>query len=87
MVIEMKDFMKNRNIDKKLELSFGAVVFLFVMTIGVAVSSIVLINGRMKDFYQRPYVNSVTQMEIRKDMQYIAKQLLWSMTTSDAAKT
>lgn len=87
MVIAMKDFMKNRNIDKKLELSFGTVVLLFVMTIGVAVSSIVLINGRMKDFYQRPYVNSVTQMEIRKDMQYIAKQLLWSMTTSDAAKT
>lgn len=41
----------------------------------------------MEDFYNRPYVNAIAQMEMRKDVQYVGKQLLWSMTTDSAEET
>lgn len=46
-----------------------------------------MINSRMEDFYNRPYVNAVAQMEMRKDVQYVGKQLLWAMTTDDTEDT
>lgn len=83
----MEKFLKNKKIGKKLQLSFGSIITIFVVTIAIAVVCITLINNKMKDFYERPYVTAVLQMEIRKDVQYVGKQLLWAMTTDDMEET
>lgn len=79
----MKKLFKNIKIGKKLQLTFGAIIVIFILTIMVAVTCILMINSKMEDFYHRPYVNSVAQMKINRDIQYIEKQILWSMTTED----
>lgn len=83
----MENYLRNKSIKKKLQISFGAVIVLFVVTIVVGFSCIIMINNKMEDFYNEPFVNSVSQMEIRKDVQYVGKQLLWSMTTDSVTET
>lgn len=83
----MGNYLKNKGIGKKLQVSFMAVIAIFVVTIIIAVSCIMMINSKMEEFYNKPYVNSVIQMEMRKDVQYVAKQLLWAMTTDDTEET
>lgn len=83
----MGNFLKNKRIGKKLQISFGAVIAIFIVTIVISIICILNINSKMKNFYENPYVNAVLQMEIRKDVQYVAKQILWSMTTDDQSET
>lgn len=83
----MEKFLKNKSIGKKLQFTFTAVVLIFVVTMIFAISCIVVINNKIEDFYNRPYVNVVAQMEMRKDVQYVGKQLLWSMTTDNDKET
>lgn len=83
----MENFLKNKKIGKKLQIVFGAIIAIFVIAVTVAITCITLINNKMEDFYDGPYVNSTLQMEIRKDVQYVAKQILWSMTTDNVAET
>lgn len=84
---KMEKLLKNKKVGKKLQITFNCVIALFILTIAIAIICIVSINTKFKDFYNRPYVNSVTQMEIRRDMQYIGKQLLWATTTADEGET
>lgn len=83
----MEKLLKNKKIGKKLQFSFGTIIAIFAVSILIAITCITLINAKMKDFYERPYVTAVLQMEIRKDVQYVGKQLLWAMTTDDPTQT
>lgn len=83
----MRNFFKDKKIGKKLQIAFGIIIIIFIVMIVVAVNSITMINNKIEDFYNRPYVNNVLQMEIRKDVQYVGKQLLWSMTTENEVET
>ncbi|MDD3206598.1 MAG: methyl-accepting chemotaxis protein [Lachnospiraceae bacterium] len=49
--------------------------------------SLFLINNSLKKFYNEPYKNSTMQMEIRKDVQAMAKSVLWATSTDDADET
>lgn len=83
----MKEFIRNKKIGKKLQFSFGAVMSIFVVTIAAVIICIMMINNKMENFYNKPYVNSVKQMEIRKEIQYAGKQILWAMTTDNEKET
>ena len=83
----MNKLLKDKKVGKKLQITFNCVIGLFVLTIAVAILCIVTINTKFSDFYHRPYVNNVTQMEIRKDVQYVGKQILWATATTDVAET
>lgn len=60
---------------------------IFVVTIAAVIICIMMINNKMENFYNKPYVNSVKQMEIRKEIQYAGKQILWAMTTDNEKET
>lgn len=83
----MRQFLKNKKVGSKLQIAFGCIIAVLVVLIIVAVIGITIINNKLSDFYNRPYVVTGTQMEMRKNVQYVAKQLLWAMTTDDLTQT
>lgn len=83
----MEKYLKNKKIGQKLRLAFGGILLLLIMIIVSAVVSITIIREQLTNFYNRPYVNNTLQMEIRKDIQYIGKQLLWATTTDSKEET
>lgn len=83
----MKNIMKNMKVGKKLFTAFASVIALFILAIVVAVTCITIINNNMNVFYTQSYQNSNLQLEIRKDVQYVGKQLLWATTTDSKEGT
>lgn len=81
----MKERMKNMKVNQKLRFSFSSIMAAFIVTIVVAIGAILLINNRMQAFYEVSHANTVTQMEVRKDVQLVGKYVLWSLTTTDEA--
>lgn len=80
----MQDDLKNKKVGDKMKTVFNVIIGVFVVTLVVAVVGIFLINNRMKNFYQESYMNTKLQLEIRKDAQVVAKDVLWSLTTTDS---
>ncbi len=83
---KMEEIFKNLKVGKKFRYAFGIILLLFVVTILVAVIASEIIQHDFKVFYKESYQNSMTQMEIRKDLQVVGKMVLWSMTTEDEAE-
>lgn len=83
----MEELLKNKKVEKKLSFAFTCTLGILVAAIIIAVVCITLMNNDMKNFYGKAYANSTVSMEIRKDLQYTGKLVLWSMTTDDLQKT
>ncbi len=86
MLFRSEEIFKNLKVGKKFRYAFGIILLLFVVTILVAVIASEIIQHDFKVFYKESYQNSMTQMEIRKDLQVVGKMVLWSMTTEDEAE-
>lgn len=83
----MRKILHNMKIGKKLQLTFAIIIAILAVAVITSVTCISMINSKMSAFYNGPYVNNVLQMEIRKDLQYVGRQILWAMTTDDLAET
>lgn len=79
----MEKIFKNLKVGKKFQYAFGAILGLFVITIIVALIASERIQYDFKVFYKESYQNSITQMEIRKDLQVVGKMVLWAITTEE----
>ena len=49
----------------------------------MAFIAIILMNADTKKFYEEAYMSSVAQMEIRKDVQLVSKNILWALTVDN----
>ena len=76
----MEVYLKNKKVGEKLKVFFTMIMIVFAITIAVAIIGIIVINGRMKGFYQESYANTKLQLEIRKDVQLVGKTVLWAVT-------
>ena len=83
----MEEYLKNQKVEKKLKTAFGATLVSLIIAIVVSLVAILVMNQEMNKFYKEAYANSTTSMEIRKDLQYLGKLVLWSMTTDDEEQT
>lgn len=83
----MSKHLKNLKVGKKLQLTFVIIIAVFVIALVTAIIGINVINGELDIFYNKPYVNSTLQMEIRKDTQVVQRYVLWAMTTADEKLT
>lgn len=83
----MEEYLKNQKVEKKLKFAFGVTLLPLIIAIAVSIISIVVMNQEMNKFYKEAYANSTVSMEIRKDLQYLGKMVLWSMTTDDEEQT
>lgn len=76
--------MKDLLIGKKLLVTFGTIVGLFMITAIVALAGLCFSGAQFKKFYEYNYPLSNTTLEIRRDMQAAIKALGLSMLTEDA---
>ncbi len=83
----MEKVLKNRKIQKKLIYAFKIPIIGIIAAILMSLVLIVILNNDFTKFYKVAYANSTVSMEIRKDLQYVGKLVLWSMTTDDKSKT
>lgn len=76
----MEAYLKNKKVGEKLKFSFMTILMALVVTVVVAIAGIVMINTRLDKFYEECYKNTELQLEIRKDVQTVAKTVLWAIT-------
>lgn len=82
----MRERLKDLKVEKKLQSSYFAILGVLVLTLIVAIGGIVTINGKLNSFYKESYRNTQLQLEIRKDIQMVGKNVLWAVTMEDQAK-
>lgn len=81
----MEEFYRKLKVGDKLKYAFTTVIVTFGVAMAVGLVAIILMNVDITSFYNESYKSSTLQMEIRKDVQLIGKNILWSMTTDDTA--
>ena len=79
----MIKYLKNFSVQKKIGVVAATSIGMFFIAIIVSFICLTMVGGTMKDFYDRPFVNSNTQMEIRRHMHYIGKTVLLGIVTDD----
>lgn len=83
----MEQFYRKLKVGDKLRYAFTTVIVMFGVAMLVGLIAIIVMNVDITEFYNQAYKSSTLQMEIRKDVQLIGKNILWSMTTDDTAAT
>lgn len=81
--MDIKGKFKNLKVKKKLNNSFLVVIVAMIISVVVSVCSLITIDLRIKDFYENAYANTKLQLEVRKDVQVVAKYVLMAITTSN----
>lgn len=59
---------------------------LFILAVVSSFIALQITGNKIKAFYDKPFVNSVLQLEIRKDTQIVVKNILLAVTTEDQNK-
>lgn len=83
----MDKFLKNKKVGKKISTVINIVIVLFVIGIIISFVGLTMVNSNMKRFYKQPYVATPLQMEIQRDVQLTAKNILWSALEQDETAT
>ena len=81
----MEEFYRKKKVGDKLKFAFLTVIILFSFAMLMAFIAILLMNVDTKKFYEEAYTSSVTQMEIRKDVQLTSKNILWALTVDNSS--
>lgn len=84
---KMEEFYRKKKVGDKLRFAFGSVIITFFIALLMAFAAIILMNIDTKKFYEEAYTSSVTQMEIRKDVQMTGKNILWALTVDNTGAT
>lgn len=79
----MNENIKDLQVEKKLRYGFNRVFSTLVAAVIVGVFAMIVMNEQTRIFYQEPFVNVELQMEIRKDIQMVGKNVLWSVTSTN----
>lgn len=83
----MKHIFQNFKINKKLNVAFFTVIICFLVCIIVAIISLFTIGNNLTNFYEEPYKNNIAQLQFRRDIESIMKNILWSCTTDNSEET
>lgn len=78
--------MKNLKIGKKLIITFGVIIILFIITATLAVAGLNSTGGNFRDFYTVGYPVSNKTTDMRRSMQHAMKAIALSMLTDDTQK-
>ncbi|MGO5138014.1 methyl-accepting chemotaxis protein [Clostridium butyricum] len=78
--------LKDKKINEKLKTTFIYIMSLFILAVVSSFIALQITGHKIKAFYDKPFVNSVLQLEIRKDTQIVVKNILLAVTTEDQNK-
>jgi len=79
--------LKDKKINEKLKTTFIYIMSLFILAVVSSFIALQITGNKIKAFYDKPFVNSVLQLEIRKDTQIVVKNILLAVTTEDQNKS
>lgn len=79
----IEEFYRKKKVGDKLKYAFGTVIVTFMFAMLMAFIAIILMNADTKKFYEEAFMSSVAQMEIRKDVQLVSKNILWALTVDN----
>jgi len=86
-VVKANEKLKNMKVGKKLNYGFNIALVALVGAILVGFLGMIFINSQLANYNEKYYTNNDLQLEIRKDLQMVGKQVLWSLTTKDKNTT
>ena len=78
--------LKDKKINEKLKTTFIYIMSLFILAVVSSFIALQITGNKIKAFYDKPFVNSVLQLEIRKDTQIVVKNILLAVATEDQNK-
>lgn len=84
--MNLKEKLKNLKVGQKLKKSYDTIIIAVIVMSVVALIGMVLINLRVKSFRDEAFTNMQIQLEIKKDIQEIAKVVVWSTAVTDKEK-
>ena len=79
----IEDKFRNYKIKEKLFRSFNVTMGIFIVSVIMGLIAVGIMGNSFKSFYNKPYKNSRTQMEIRKCLQQVEKNVLLATMTDD----
>lgn len=82
----MREKLKDLKVKQKLQKSYFTIQAAFILTLILAIVGLATINVKLKSFYEESYRNTQLQLEIRKDIQMVGKNVLWAVTMEDETK-
>lgn len=82
----MREKFKNFKVQTKLSKSYTLILIALAITLALSLIGIIAINGKMRVFYQKSYKNTKLQLEIRRDIQLVGKNVLWAVTMKEQDK-
>lgn len=82
----MKEKLRHLKVGQKLKKAFSTILVAFIVAVLLALAGIAMINANVKRFYNESYKNMELQLEIRRDIQLIGKNVLWAITATDGTE-
>lgn len=79
----MVQLLRNLKIRCKMTISFGMVIVLFLVTVAIAVSSMLGFRNKFEDFHDHAFVMSNTTYEMRVTLQRLAKNVCQATMSDD----
>lgn len=79
----MKRYLLKLTVGKKIKTVMNIIIAVFSFAVVMSVIGSTISSKQFKMFYNESYISSITQLEMRKDLQYAGKHMLWSVSVSD----
>lgn len=83
--MNLKEKLKDLKVGEKLKKSYNTIIIAVIVMGVAALIGMILINLRVKSFKDEAFANMQIQLEIKSDIQEIAKNVLWCTATEDKA--
>lgn len=84
--MNLREKLKNLKVGEKLKKSYNTIIVAVIVMGVAALIGMILINLRVKSFKDEAFTNMQIQLEIKGDIQEIAKDVLWCTATTDKTK-
>ena len=83
--MNLREKLKNLKVGEKLKKSYNTIIVAVIVMGVAALIGMILINLRVKSFKDEAFTNMQIQLEIKGEIQEIAKNVLWCTATEDKA--
>lgn len=83
--MNLKEKLRDLKVEEKLKKSYNTIIVAVIVMGVAALIGMILINLRVKSFKEDAFTNMQIQLEIKGEIQEIAKNVLWCTATEDKA--
>lgn len=86
MLKKLEARLRQDSIKRKILVSLLSILVCLIIMVAYGIGSSATLTGQIKKFYNKSYQNNRYQLEIRKEVNSIMKDLLWACATTDEAQ-